>query len=92
MSNNRISPYIKRQGEYKIPSIIDYVESERERIRNAAPEEYREYIDSGAAIQRDINERRREEKRRERRRQEEIRRKAEEEREERERREAKKKA
>ena len=92
MSNNRISPYIKRQGEYKIPNIINYVESERERIRNAAPEDYREYIDSGAAIQRDIDERKREEKRRERRKRDEIRRKAEEEREERERREAKKKA
>jgi len=65
MKQNNISPYIKRPGEYNIPNIIDYVESERERIRNAAPEDYREYIDRGADIQREINEREREEKRRE---------------------------
>ena len=85
MSQDRISPYIKRQGDYRIPSIINYVESERERIRNAAPEEYRSYVDKGAAIQREYNERKREEKRRQQRRIEDELRKAEEERIERER-------
>lgn len=47
-----MSPYIQRPGDYKLPSLIDYVETERERVRNASPERYREYIDEGAAIQR----------------------------------------
>lgn len=92
MARNNISSYIERPDDYRIPNIIDYVEEERERIRNAAPENYREYIDRGAAIQRERDEREREEKRKQQRIKEERERKAREEKVERERREAKRKA
>lgn len=92
MGKNSVSPYIQRPGDYKIPSIIDYVELERERVREAAPESYREYVDLGADLQRERDERERKEKRRQQLEQESKIRKAEAEKQERLRKEAERKA